>query len=291
MRQGWAVATAGFGACLLCAPSTLAFLIAPTAACAQDKAQNEGSGPDPATKIVLMGAPFANSDAPPRVSGEPPASAQGRLTAMAFLPGRGVIAWDVTGKTPEQAKEAQIEAMGLADARAVQKEIDAAAEADERARQASGSGRTALLASSQGRGALGARGLALAGLHQASAILPLSRAARAQSLAGVRNGEALKDRPRVYAFAAASGQGLGFNMTHDDGSWKTAGLTTDRGGFVGQKQAGLAWRAGAAQASLSYVQQKTETQILGMEKIKDHRLMLTMNVQPKAIVRFLTGQK
>ena len=280
MRQGTAVTLAGVCAALFCAP-----MLAPTPASAQNAAA------DPATRLALMGAPFADSEAPPAATPDAPP----RLTAMAFLPGRGVIAWDVTGKTPQQAREAQIEAMGLADARAVQREIDeAAAERASLAQaqaqaESGGSERAMVLASAQGPGAGLNRAPALGGAHQASAVVPLSRAARARNMLGVRNGEALKSQPRVYAFAAASGQAVGFNMTHDGGNWKTAGLTTDQGGFVGQRQAGLALRAGAAQASLSYVQQKTETQILGMERIKDHRLMLTLNLRPTAIAKLFTG--
>ena len=277
MRQGTAVTLTAFGAALFCA-----CLAGPASVCAQDA----GAALDPAAKLALMGAPFADSQTPPPATPD----AAPRLTAMAFLPGRGVIAWDVTGKTPQQAKEAEIEAMGLADARAVQREIDQAAAERASLAQAQagteGSERAMVLASAQGVG----RAPALAGPHQAGAVIPLSRAARAQNTLGVRNGEAMRSQPRVYAFAAASGQALGFNMTHDNGNWKTAGLTTDQGGFVGQRQAGLALRAGAAQASLSYVQQKTETQILGMERIKDHRLMLTMNLQPKSIAKFFTGR-
>jgi hypothetical protein len=100
---------------------------------------------------------------------------------------------------------------------------------------------------------------------------------------GVHDGAAMKDHPRVYAFAAISGRGMGLNVTHDDAGWRNAGLTTDSGGFSGQQQAGLAWRTGPAQTSLSYVSDKDRTQILGMQSLKDHRLMLTMALTPQAL--------
>ena len=83
---------------------------------------------------------------------------------------------------------------------------------------------------------------------------------------------------------------MGLNVLHDEAGWKNAGLTTDREGVTGQRQAGIAWRRGGLQTSLSYVQQKDHTQLLGMQSDKDHRLMLTMNVQPQVIAALL-GEK
>jgi len=261
---------------------TCAGLTGPGAALAQAPAE----APDPVARLALMGAAFA--DAPL------PTPARDRVTAMAFLPGRGVVSWDVTGKTPEQAREAEIEAMGAADARAVQREIDAA-----RSEQTA---RAAAAAAEPGpdRAGLAAPRLAaiprptdaaVARLRRAAGAPPLTRAARMQAALGVRSGGAMRERPRVYAFAAVSGQGLGFNMTHDDGAWRNGGLTTDRSGFQGQRQAGLAWRTGGTQTSLSLVQQKTDTPLLGLQKIKDRRLMLTATLRPGSLVRLFTGRR
>jgi len=266
------VVTVSFGAVLAYAGVAVA-----RAAPAQPTA-----APDPAATLALMGAPFADAPAP--------APTPARTTAMAFLPGRGVVSWDVTGKTPDEAREAEIEAMGAADARAVQREIDAAE--GERMAEAPQSSKPTRGLRVEWPGSF-ARSVAppVAGLNRAGGVIPLSRAARMQAALGVRSGGELKERPRVYAFAAVSGQGMGINMTHDEAGWKTAGLTTDGGGFTGQRQAGFAWRTGGAQTSLSYVQQKTDTQILGLQKIKDHRVMLTATLQPKALVRFFTGRR
>jgi hypothetical protein len=239
---------------------------------------------DAATRLQLMGAVFA---APPQPL-KP--STPGRTTASAFLPGRGVITWDVTGMTPEQAREAQVEAMGLADARAVQRQIDAETAA-----------RTARAQAQTGR----PNGLVLVqpsaetftSPRDEQTALVRARADRAgkggldpQAL-GVKPGATLSTRPRLYAFAAASGSGVGLNMLHDDdGGWRNAGLTTDRGGFTGQQQAGLAWREGLVQTSLSYVSQKSRSDIVGMESEKDHRVMITTAMPTEALVNFISGR-
>jgi hypothetical protein len=240
------------------------------------RAQTPISAPDGADKLTLFAAAFA---------AQTPAPSSQRVTAMAFLPGRGVVSWDVTGKTPAEAREAEVEAMGLADARAVQREIDAAEaekraelERETKARQAptvgAGTQRVAL-ASPPTNGAS----------RDAAGALPLSRAAvRGGGGLNLRNGESLRDKSRVYAFAAASNRGVGFNVLQEDAGWKTAGLTADQGGFAGQRQAGFAWRKGAVQTSLSYVQQKDRTQVLGIQTDKDHRVMLSTTVQPSAIL-------
>lgn len=254
----------GFAVAAICAVS-----LAPLAPHAQP-------APDPVDKMALLGAPFVQNSAQPKPE---------RVTAMAFLPGRGVISWDITGKTAEEAREAQIEAMGLADARAVQQEIDeAAAEkaAELQTRQAAeqGSGGEAR----SRRLALNASALAGSPREAGEAIL-VSHAARSGGRLGVRNGDAVRGKARMFAFAAASGRGVGLNVLHDDAGWKNGGLTTDRdGGYSGQKQAGLAWRKGLVQTSLSYVQQKDHLQMLGVQTDKDHRLMLTLNMPPQAIL-------
>ncbi len=249
MGRGADVTVAGFGLMLAMAQPTLA----------------QTSRPDPLSRLALLGAAFKQDDAQPAAQG---------VTAMAFLPGRGVVRWNIAGKTPEEAREAQVEAMGLADARAVQREIDAAPAPPvaPRARPTT----TASMAQSTPIGRVRAA---------EGAAVP-NRTARDQVAAvlGLRDGATMKDRPRVYAFAAVSGRGIGLNVTHDETGWQNAGLTTDRGGFTGQRQAGLAWRTGPAQTSLSYVTDKTRTQILGMQSIKDQRVMLTMALTPQALV-------
>ncbi len=258
MRQGAVLAAAAF-----CFALTFDSLAA---------AQSTSKNPDPVGKLSLMAAAFTDNK-------EPPAPGQ----AMAFLPGRGVVTWDVTGKTPEQAREAQIEAMGLADARAVQREIDEA-KAQEQARLDEAQIERRVAASDTGTQRLA---LTLPGITgsapQTGGIVPLTKLGRSGLGLNVRNADAMKGAPRVYAFAAVSGRSVGLNVLHDDAGWKNAGLTSDRESYTGQKRAGLAWRKGGVQTSLSYVQEKSRMQILGVQSDKDHRLMLSVNVQPQAV--------
>jgi hypothetical protein len=262
MRRGAGFAAAGICAVLACAPFARAQSAPPI---------------DPVSKLTLFAAAFAKDDVAP-----PPQ----KTTAMAFLPGRGVVAWDITGKTPEQAREAQIEAMGLADARAVQREIDeAAAQRQAESDREQAEQRAFAVESVEQRAGLNIPAITGA-REEAGGIIPLNDAARRQNGGGLalRNGRQMSSRPRVYAFAAVSGHAVGLNVLHDETGWKNGGLTADDGGFTGQRQAGLAWRAGATQASLSYVRQKTEAHILvGMQTTKDDRVMLTMNMTPQAL--------
>ena len=278
MRRRLVFAMAGACAGLSCAAPTGAVLAQTTAASTVAAAPGPLT-PDPVAKLSLFAAAFAKGDVQPSPQ---------RATAMAFLPGRGVVAWDVTGKTPEEAREAEIEAMGAADARAVQREIDAQAQkeaeqdAEARERRAFASEADAGAGGRVQRIALNVPAIT-GSAREADSILPLNHAARTGGGLGLRGGETLRGRGRVYAFAAISGRSVGVNVLHDEAGWKNAGLTTEREGFTGQRQAGLAWRKGGLQTSLSYVQQKDRTQILGMQTDKDHRVMVSMNVQPQVI--------
>jgi hypothetical protein len=217
--------------------------------------------PDPKTKLALMAAAFGQAPPPPK---------PGRVIAMAFLPGRGMVQWDVTGLTPEQAKEAEIEAMGRADADAVQREIDAAAAAP---------------AASPASTPAPSRKLLLAAADGDTKRLRRPTPAAAAPL--VKNGDVYKEKPRLYAFAGASGQAVGVNVLHGDAGWTSGGVTADHTALEGQRQAGLAWRAGALQTSLSYLHQKTVTPLVGAETVKDDRVMLTMNLPTNILARAL----
>lgn len=252
--------------------------VALACAAAAARAETSPDAPDPVAKLSLFAAAFDHNEVQPSPQ---------KATAMAFLPGRGVVTWDVTGKTPEEAKEAQIEAMGLADARAVQREIDAA-NAQQDARLDNGEAERRAFAAEAGAQRIALNVPAITGsAREAGSILPLNHEAQGAPL-GVKSGETLKGRARMYAFAAVSGRSVGVNVMHDDAGWKNGGVTTDQDGSTGQRQAGLAWRKGAVQTSLSYVQQKDHTQILGMQSDKDHRVMLTATLQPQAIASLLS---
>ncbi len=233
------------------------------------------SRPDAMAKAYLFGAAFKDSDLSHQAGG------------MMFLPGRGLIRWETRGKTLAEQEELKTEAIGLADARAVQAEIDAQHAAAERQR----GGAAENMTSREGLGLVGdARapgplnlGPVTGTRRQAGGVLALNRAAGSASsgLPGVRSGSSFGGRSRLYMFGAVSGRAVGLNLMHDSGAgWKNAGLSSDNGGFVGQRQAGLALRRGSTQAALSFVQEKTHAQLVGMTSVKDHRAMLNFSFIP-----------
>ena len=274
MLSGWqrAAATAGFGLIALACTSALA----QTDPASPRQPLAAQATPEPVSKALLFGAAYGKA---------PDAPAPGRSVGMVFVPGRGLVTFDATGKTGEALKEAETEAIGLADARAVQAEIDIR-HVNELAEQAAASAEN----ESQGLGfRAGARtvtGLnfspATGSRSLAGGVVPLNKGAwkaEAARALGVRDGGALKDRSRLYLFGAVSGRGVGMNLLHDnDGAWRNAGLTADKGGFIGQRQTGIAWRKGTAQASLSLIDQKTRAQVLGITAMRDKRLMLSFSI-------------
>lgn len=75
----------------------------------------------------------------------------------------------------------------------------------------------------------------------------------------VRDGESFGDRPRWYLFAAASGRAVGYNLLRSgSGGWSREGMSTDKGSFIGDAQAGIAWRKGELQASFGYVHREVK---------------------------------
>jgi hypothetical protein len=262
-QGGWAAALAALA--LLTPPASYA---EPQTPAVQVQA---ASTPDDQTAAVLLGAAFAKSE----LSADHP-------MGMMFLPGRGLVRWETWGKTLAEQEELKTEAIGLADARAVQAEIDArqgALDRDHEDRERRS------FAAAAARSGAGLDVAAVTGTErQAGAIAPLNRAARSQiaDALGMHDGAGFKNRGRVYLFGAVSGRGVGMNLLHDtDGGWRNAGLSTDKGGFVGQRQAGLAFRKGQTQAAISYVREKSRVQVLGITDIKDHRAMLNITFTPK----------
>jgi hypothetical protein len=263
-----------------CARTALMGLAAAVAALwmspsARAQSAPQAAKPDAMTQAYLFGAAFRNSDLSHKAGG------------MMFLPGRGLIRWETRGKTLAEQEELKTEAIGLADARAVQTEIDAQRAALDQihSRGEDQPDRTEDLAPTPSGRTMNRLNLAsMTGVErEAGGVIPLNRASRlaAWNGAGVRDGSTLRGRNRVYMFGAVSGRAVGLNLLHDAGSgWRNAGLTMDKGGFIGQRQAGLAVRRGMAQAALSLVQEKTQAHILGMTSIKDHRAMLSLSLIP-----------
>ena len=232
--------------------------------------------PEPVSKALLFGAAYGKV---------PDAPAPGHSVGMVFVPGRGLITFDATGKTGAALEEAETEAIGLADARAVQAEIDArrAGVLAEEAAASAESDQRGLAFRSEARAATGLNFSPATGSRSlAGGVVPLNRSALKDEAAhalGVRDGGALKNRSRLYMFGAVSGRGVGMNLLHDtDGAWRNAGLTSDHGGFIGQRQTGVAWRKGTAQASLSLIDQKTRAQVLGITAMRDKRVMLSFSL-------------
>jgi hypothetical protein len=75
---------------------------------------------------------------------------------------------------------------------------------------------------------------------------------------GVRDGARFGGRGRLYLFAADGRTAVGYNLTHGDAGWSRDGLSIDEGAFMGDAQAGIAWRQGDFQTSFGYVQRTIE---------------------------------
>ncbi len=249
----------------------LSVLLPVRAAAQASSATPSPDRPDALSKAYLFGAAFARSDLSSDKAG-----------GVMFLPGRGLIRWETRGKTLEEQEELRTEAIGLADARAVQAEIDAR----QAAMQAAMEARPGEALAADGRAATALNLGPVTGTYrQAGGVVALNRAPvqnRVASTLGVHDGAGFRDRGRLYVFGAVSGRGVGMNLMHDaDTGWRSAGLSTDKGGFVGQRQAGLALRRGGAQAAISFVQEKTRAQLLGITAVKDQRAMINFTFVPK----------
>ena len=72
----------------------------------------------------------------------------------------------------------------------------------------------------------------------------------------VQDGDRFGERPRWYLFAAANKRAVGYNVTSGPNGWSRSGMSTDEGAFIGDAQAGVAWRKGDLQASFGYVQRE-----------------------------------
>lgn len=74
----------------------------------------------------------------------------------------------------------------------------------------------------------------------------------------VQSGERFGDRPRWYLFAAASGRAFGYNLMQSGDGWRRSGVSLDKGSYIGDHQAGVAWRKGDLQASFGYVHREVK---------------------------------
>ena len=76
---------------------------------------------------------------------------------------------------------------------------------------------------------------------------------------GVRDGGRFGERGRLYLFAADGETAVGYNFTRGEGGgWAREGLSMDAGAFIGDAQAGVAWRRDDVQISFGYVRREIE---------------------------------
>jgi hypothetical protein len=96
---------------------------------------------------------------------------------------------------------------------------------------------------------------------------------------GVHQGSNFGQRGRWYLYAEASGRAIGYNFLRGDTGWRRSGLSTDQGAFIGDQQAGVAWRKGDMQASFGYVQRSIQIRNMRLEDldIDSHESMVALS--------------
>ena len=100
---------------------------------------------------------------------------------------------------------------------------------------------------------------------------------------GVKDGSVFGDQGRWYLFAAASGRAVGYNFLRGGDGWKRSGVSTDEGAFIGDTQAGVAWRKGKLQASFGYVHREVKAQgVRAVDTSRDESLVaFTLSIKPR----------
>jgi hypothetical protein len=97
------------------------------------------------------------------------------------------------------------------------------------------------------------------------------------------DGKKFGDEGRWYLFAATSGRALGYNFLKREDGWKRSGMSTDAGAFVGDTQAGVAWRKGAMQASFGWVHREVKARgVRAFDTSRDEQLVaFTLSIKPR----------
>jgi hypothetical protein len=111
---------------------------------------------------------------------------------------------------------------------------------------------------------------------------PAARRRVGKAVLGVRDGKGYREQGRFYVYAAGKGAGVGLNVV-DKGQgagWGGDGLSYDRGGFAGQRSAGIGWRKGDVSTSLGWVHEKVRVNLFGAPSEKDDRVALTLSWRP-----------
>lgn len=104
----------------------------------------------------------------------------------------------------------------------------------------------------------------------------------ALSRLGVKDGAVFGEQGRWYLFAAASGRAVGYNFLRGGDGWRRSGVSTDDGAFIGDAQAGVAWRKGKLQASFGYVHREVKAQgVRAVDTSRDESLVaFTLSIKP-----------
>lgn len=190
---------------------------------------------------MLMGAAYRQSDLSPLGPG---------LTSLQFLPGRGLVRWSGAAAPPPST---------LASQRPPEPDV--------------GRFSSAGISPYARYGAIGADNHYME--LGVSAPLRLNTRAKMLNALGIGDGRALGDQARWFLFAAAGGRALSYGYLQEQES--RGGLwALERGGFVGQAQAGLAWRRGSYQSTVSYFRQEIRVDLFGAEDVDEDRIAFTL---------------
>ncbi len=121
------------------------------------------------------------------------------------------------------------------------------------------------------------------GSAEAGATLIFGKARQDSGLSrfGVQNGAAFGGMGRWYLYAEASGRAIGYNFLKGDNGWRRSGMSTDDGAFIGDRQAGVAWRKGDLQASFGYVDRKVRLDNIRSVDVDTHSSMVAFTLSFK----------
>ena len=108
-----------------------------------------------------------------------------------------------------------------------------------------------------------------------------------KSALAVRDGRSFGQQGRFYLYAGTKNRGVGLNLTDhngaESGGWGSDGVSYDKGGFSGQRSAGVGWRQGDVSTSLGWVHEKNNIKNMwGAPAEKDDRVALTFSWRPSA---------
>ena len=219
---------------------------------------------DAANRVDLAGAAFKplTLRAPPAAKTKAPV-----LYVEAFIPGRGLVRWAApaaeTGRLAPLTPPAATSPTDNADLAYARDWPSALHDLE------TGRSNVALRASAFAAPA-GPDGRGLE-------IGPAYGAPKRTDVLGVRNGSTYGDAGRWLLFAALRDRAIGWSVVGAGPDGAQGSLSDDKGGFVGQAQAGLGYRRGPLQASLGYVYERVRFETFGLRSRVDNRFGLTVS--------------